>query len=199
MRAPNLAWRAFCLIMVTGFLTSIPVAHADDIYTFQYTATSGNIQSFSFSLSAPAPLGGPPNSSPSFTPFNITDGTNTWSLSQDLLSFDTSPNLACFDFGTSTASLFNCGFGGGNPNGVLFMNFAGGLPSSPGLYVPTDFGGDFVQGPTDETISSLSGSFTVNLTSSAPEPSGLFLLGSGLLGVFGIFWRRNRQTTGTPR
>ena len=64
-------------------LTFTVSARADLLYSFALTPSSGPIQNFSFSFTVPAFATA--GATPAFTPFNVTDGTHTWSMVQDFV------------------------------------------------------------------------------------------------------------------
>src|SRR5215472_4083349 len=126
---------------------------ADVMYTFSYTALSGPVESFTFSLTASTFLTA--DSSPAFTPFTPTDGTNSWTMTQDLVTLEDPAGLnrACFQFGTPFAGLSSgsppmfgpCSLAVGGPgvNQAAFELETTGLPSAPGTYAAVDFVGAF--------------------------------------------------------
>jgi hypothetical protein len=59
---------------------------AEVTYKFSYTAQSGPVRSFSFSFTAPTFV--TDGSSPTFTPFTLTDGTNSWTMTKDLVAVE---------------------------------------------------------------------------------------------------------------
>src|SRR6516225_9726359 len=143
----------FCLIaLVVGCLAA--ASEGNVLYTFTYTATSGPVQSFSFSFTSPTYA--TDGSLPAFTPFTLTDGANSWTMTQDLVDvFDpTGLNMGCFQFGTPFASLSQgvppfggpCSFAVGGPGvnqGAFEFDTSGGLPSALGIYSARDFIGAF--------------------------------------------------------
>lgn len=171
------------------------------LYTFSYEAIRGPVQSFSFSLTAPAPL--TPGTSPTFDPFDVTDGTHTWTLDKGLV--DTRPGQWCFIFGSSGASsppIFPCSsFGVMNFEASFIASFIS-LPSAPGIYIPFFFGGDFGDGTYfPERIHSYiqdsqipeTGTFTLKIAdTSVPEPGTLMLIGFGFSVL--LFLYKKRQT-----
>jgi hypothetical protein len=182
---------AFCLASAS---------HASELYTFEYTALSGPVESFSFSLTAPAFVTA--GSSPLFTPFTLTDGTNNWTMTKDLVDLldPSGLNRGCFQFGTPFAGLSTgvppfggpCSFiigGPGTDQAALEFDTSDGLPTAPGSYKPVDFSGAFDTPAGFEFIEPITDTFnptgTMMLTiTEVPEASslGLTLIGLSLLG-----------------
>jgi hypothetical protein len=163
-------------------------------YSFSYSATSGPIQSFSFSFLEPTFVTG--GTSPAFTPFVVTDGANTWTMTNDLTYSDSTSG--CFMFGNpseilgvgglfgSSGCVINPTGPGPDPEGFFFAT-SGGLPSAPGIYPASDATGLFVlpTGGFEQIVSTEAGSVigTMNLTiTELPEPSTLGLAAIGLFG-----------------
>jgi hypothetical protein len=67
-------------------------AHGSVLYQFNVTATGG-IDPFSFSFTVPSFVTA--GQSPAFTPFNVTDGTHTWTMINDLAAIGA---VSCFLF-----------------------------------------------------------------------------------------------------
>src|SRR5215469_1248041 len=135
---------------VVGCLAA--ACEGDVLYTFTYTATNGPVQSFSFAFTSPVYVTA--GSSPVLTPFTLTDGTNSWTMTQDKVDVDdpSGLNLGCFMFGTPFAGLdlggfFGpCSFSVGGPGisqGAFAFDTSNGLPSAPGIYSARVFAGDF--------------------------------------------------------
>lgn len=125
------------VICLTVFLIS--ASGAQIAYEFSYTASSGPIHSFNFELTSQTFITG---GSPSFTPFTITDGTNSWTITQ--ITIATSSNgIGCIVFGTAGATLGPCNAyyvgQGTQPQGIFWLWFAAGLPNSLGTIVPCGF------------------------------------------------------------
>jgi hypothetical protein len=165
-----------------------------ELYTFAYTALSGPVESFSFSFTSPefATAG----TSPVFDPFTVTDGTTSWTITQDLVELDVAPgvNEGCFQFGTPFADLSlgappilgPCSYGVGGPgdNQAAFQFVTSGLPTAPGIYTSIGSSGIFDTAGGVERIGQISsvdptGTMTLDITD-APEPSGLGLVVAGL-------------------
>jgi hypothetical protein len=184
------------ILLALAFVVGIAApARADYTYTFTYAANPGTaIHSFSFSFTVPAIITAPPDSSPAFTPFSVTDGTNSWTVSENVVGFSGIENEGCFGFRSATNASIGadgCGWAASNGGGVFTFNFAGGLPSGAGHYLPNVAGGAFVSnnGSTNDAIAKGfvnvpdTGTFALDIASSTlavPEPCSLLLLGSGL-------------------
>jgi hypothetical protein len=166
---------------------------ASELYSFSFTPTSGSIKSFSFSFEAPGIVTN--NESPTFTSFAVTDGTNQWTMTQDLAN-------DCFMFGTA-AAIFGGPFGAcevaasGAGNGGFFFSFNNILPSTPGSYTSTSVGGTFDL-PTGG-LDSMGGTanLTISSVTAVPEPptSGSVALWICMLALAGLF-RRHPQIVG---
>jgi hypothetical protein len=113
--------KSFALVLASVFAASLP-CQAELVYDFSFTSTTSPIQSFSFSIDSPAFIG--PGSS-ALPPFTITDGSNVWTLDQDLVGISTGVILGstllpagdgCFAFGSSGAVLTNYVCGVAIPN-----------------------------------------------------------------------------------
>ena len=169
-------------------LTAALPAHASLLsYTFAYTRTSGPIQSFSFSFTSPGFITG---SGPfSFTPFNVTDGTNIYALTQSLSDFNVSFGNECFGFGSTTGVTLQPNCGGALSGGSVILASFNPVPQSNGVFIPFFFQGQF--GLVDNQIGSFSGTFSLTIADAAvPEPSGSFL---GATGLACIAWMMRRR------
>jgi hypothetical protein len=74
------------LFLVCLFVCFTTGSQADEAYRFDYTALSGPVESFSFSFTAPTLVIA--GTSPDFTPFTLTDGTNSWTMTNDVAEVD---------------------------------------------------------------------------------------------------------------
>lgn len=170
---------------------------ADSIeYSFDYVATSGPIESFSFSLVEPGFV--PSGPLPDFTAFVVTDGTNTWTMTAGSVSPE-----GCFEFGTPFATLggpppFTCSVGVGGPGDSqgAFEVYTGGLGP------PTTLGSSTVSfiGPFDtaagfEYLSNDTGTMTLTISEAAitPEPAGESLAAIGLVALFAFVRRKSKR------
>jgi hypothetical protein len=169
------------------------LCHADSIeYSFDYVATSGPIESFSFSLIEPGFLASGPL--PDFTAFTLTDGTNSWTMTAASVSPE-----GCFEFGTPFATLgeppFTCSVGVGGPgfSQGAFEAYTGGLGP------PTMLGSSTVSfiGPFDtaggfEYLSNDTGTMTLTISDATvtPEPAGESLAAIGLLALLAFVRRK---------
>src|SRR5579863_2124405 len=74
------------------------------VYDFSFTPTSGPVEAFEFSFVVPSFVTN--GQTPAFTPFTITDGTNSVTMTQDLFVYNIN---SCFEFGTAVnSSLGDC-------------------------------------------------------------------------------------------
>jgi hypothetical protein len=162
------------------------IARADIEYNFNIHA-SAPLNAFSFSFTAPTFVGD--GTTPAFTPFTVTDGTYSWTMTEDEVVGGATG--ACFEFGTGGASLVSgalCGFFVGGPPDGAFLLQTSTLPTATGTYGFTGSGlFDFAGGPGGQDVRGLTGSLTV---SDVPEPTSILLLGS-ILGAVG--WRVRRR------
>ena len=170
---------------------------AGEMYTFSYAATSGPVESFSFSFTTPTFVTN--NSSPAFTPFAVTNGTDSWTMTQDLVVY--SSPIGCFMFGTPFAGLGVGPFGPcevavGGPGvnqAAFFVTVEGsGLPSAAGDYPAFSFGAAFDTAAGFEDIGPSTGSMSLTITDTVPEPTGLSLMGFGLAALGARWLRRHR-------
>ena len=96
---PTLYWLALAIALAA------PAARASLLYQFSYTSPTPTLNSFSFSLASPTFI---TSGSPAFTPFTVTDGTTSWTMTQDLVV--QANGFSCFEFGTAYgATLLGCG------------------------------------------------------------------------------------------
>lgn len=145
------------------FVALLSTARGDVLYQFDVNGAD-SIQPFSFSFTSPTfAVDG---TSLSFAAFTVTDNTNSWTMTQGRAV------APCFEFGTSGASLVNCGFvlPDSSSEGGFNLNILGGaLPSATGSYF-FDGEGTFLS-KGDLTFVILNGNLSVSDTSAAPEPS----------------------------
>jgi hypothetical protein len=178
-----------------------PTANADSLhYKFTYTATSGPIESFDFSLTSPTFITST-SGSPPFTPFTITDGVNSWTLTQDVTAFS-SPTTGDICFGTAGTLMTGTQTGGCvasyHPfDGFLEISFINGLPSRRGKFV-SNFGGSFyVSVPVEGTFNGQdalnlgTGSLYLTIRGAShehavPEPPTIVLLGMAIGSVLAL-------------
>lgn len=155
------------LLSAIAFITLVSTAQGDVLYQFDVNGAD-SIQPFSFSFASPTFV--VDGTSLSFTPFTVTDGTNSWTMVQGR-----APE-PCFEFGTGGASLVNCGFvlPGASSEGGFNLNILGGaLPSTTGVHF-FDGEGTFLS-KGNLTFVILNGSLTVSDSSLVPEPSSIAL------------------------
>jgi len=173
------------------------LCHADSIeYSFDYVATSGPIESFSFSLIEPGFV--PSGLLPDFTAFVLTDGTNTWTMTADSVSPE-----GCFEFGTPFATLgeppFTCSVGVGGPGDTQggFYVVANGLSGPPTTLGSStvSFGGAFDTADGFEYLSNNNGTMTLTISDATvtPEPAGESLAAIGLVALFALVRRKSKR------
>jgi hypothetical protein len=189
--------RALWLVILSFASAFAFSGEASEVYTFEYTAVTGPVESFSFSFTAPTFV--TVGSSPAFAPLTLTDGTNSWAITRDLVELEdpTGLNRGCFQFGTEFAGLSTgqppflgpCSFAVGGP-GIsqgAFEFGTNGLPMAPGIYTPVSFAGAFETPTGFEYIAPItatfepSGTMMLTITSVVPEPSSLGLVAVGVL------------------
>ena len=180
------------LMCVVAALACSVTAYANNYqYAFTFTGQPGpgQIQSFSFSFTTSSLISPPPDSSPAFTPFTITDGTHSWTITKDLVGFFFP--TGCFGFGTSSSFLTPSGCNpqaGGVTDGAFTFEYDVALPNAPGTYIARMVYGELFwqdQGPRGITTSgsdSFNGTESLTITDlgpgTVPEPSSVYLLGS---------------------
>jgi hypothetical protein len=151
---------------------SANLAFADDLlYSFNFTATSGPIESFEFSLTVPTLV--TVGESPGFPDFAfvVTDGTNSWGFNQDLVAYD------AFCFGDDAAD-GPCGVHGldyPDSAAILFIFPGDTLPTANGVYA-LSIVSDFVLPPigneyVPDEYANGNGQLTIT-----PEPTAFVLL-----------------------
>jgi hypothetical protein len=179
---------------------------ADLLYAFTYDATTGPLHSFAFSFTAPEFVVG--GNSPTFTPFTLSDRTNSWTMVTDLIEVG-GTGVGCFLFGTPLAQLTTifgpCSFAvGGDGVGAFVFATNGGLPSTVGTYASSDFSGIFdtasggieFLGPIGSSADD-TGSMSLTIsTTSVPEPSTITLLTLCFLALSKQFLAKSRSKTG---
>jgi hypothetical protein len=157
-------------------------ARADLEYAFNVNS-SGAIQPFSFSFTSPTFLG--VNDAPTFTQFNVTDGVNSWTFTQGLVSQNVD---GCFEFGTASGSTLGafCATGVTAPqSAAITLQLGVPLPTATGVY---DFSfGLFLD---SSGLTDLGGSLDITGTAVVPEPASI-----GLLGIMLVFvgWKLSRR------
>jgi hypothetical protein len=172
------------LILSSVFAAS---AQAGVLYDFNFIQGAGTqVQNFEFSFIAPTFVTS--GQSPAFTPFTITDGTHTSTMTEDLIGL--SAGTGCFDFGSGADVIIgNCSLSAPGPTGgVISFNLSAGLPSTTGVFDAIVNGGFYVN---SSTIAFAGGNATLTV-SNVPEPaSGVLVLAA--VGLFG--WRFRRSST----
>jgi PEP-CTERM motif len=180
--------RILALSAVTVCLFAGP-ARADLEYQFSVTPLFGSIQPFSFSFTSAAFLAD--GDVPTFTPFTVTDGVSSWTLTQGVVN---QSGIGCFEFGTtSDSTLLPCSAGvdSSPPGAAMLLSLNSPLPTATGVY-----GLGFSAFITDPNgFTELGGTLDVtSLSPSAiPEPTSIGLLGI-VLAVVG--WTLRKRPTG---
>jgi hypothetical protein len=173
------------LFFVMGIVGS--AAAANVLYDFSYSGSGPLFNGFDIKLSSPGFI--TTSGSLGFTPVNITDGTTTWTLTQD--HFGAIPPTACFAFGTVNAVLSDCGLNSNPPElAVEFEFYPGGFPTTTGVFPASLFIQSFFTQP---------GSAKLTITASpVPEPSSWALVVSALSTLAGVRWLRFRRSPLKP-
>jgi hypothetical protein len=161
-------------------------ARADLEYAFNVTSASGALQPFSFSFTSPTFLA--VNDVPTFTPFNVTDGVNSWTLTEGLASENVD---GCFEFGTATGATLGTpcviGVDGASSSAAMIVLLLVPLPTATGVY---DFSFGLFLNSAGATP--LTGSLDIT---AVPEPASIGLLGI-VLSV--IAWKLSRRYAPRP-
>jgi len=177
MRMKMPALGVLCVCLFAG------PARADLQYAFSVSSTSGAVQPFSFSFNSANFLAD--NDVPTITPFTVTNGVDSWKLTQGLVSQN---GNGCFEFGTATGILGNCNVAsdGSDQSAALLLELLVPLPTATGVY---DFAfAAFVW--DSNAILDLTGSLDLTSIAAVPEPMSIGLLGI-VLAV--IAWKINRR------
>jgi hypothetical protein len=121
---------ALCALALCGS------ARASLVYEFDIGA-AGGIDAFSFSFTVPSFVG--EGQSPAFAPFTVTDGTDTWTMINDLTGHTAGVPSGCFMFDNGGTSSLQppCGVGVfAPPDGALTLALGVGvpLPTATGAY-----------------------------------------------------------------
>jgi hypothetical protein len=140
---------------------------------YQFNVTSiGGIQPFSFSFTSATFL--QDGNAIAFPQFTVTDGPNSWDLTQGLAR--EGGVGGCFEFGTTLdSSLDMCSVSAtpGSSGGAMLLSIASGLPMATGVY---DLGFSFFNGDPAGLIV-LDGTLDITSLSKVPEPGSIGLLG----------------------
>jgi hypothetical protein len=176
-------------------------AVADSIlYTFHITPIAiDGVDPFTFSFTTPSFLTS--GQSITFTPFNITDGITTWTITQGEASQLGSGGPACFEFATASDGIIDpCAAGVGNapPGAGITTRLAdGSLPTATGVYALS-----FATVLVDPGEGSSSTDSTLDVTSIAtapiPEPASIGLVGIGVA-LMGWLYIRRSDSSGKRR
>jgi hypothetical protein len=177
----------FTALLIASFAG---IAQADIFYEFNLNASTdpnNPLEAFSFSFTAPTFVGNP--STPAFTPFTVTDGTHSWTMTEDWVG--TGNGINCFEFGTGAgeANLGSCGAVVAGIGGEI--QFASSvLPTATGTYGLTPGFGGILLFAGGGDFPGLTGTLTVSEVSGVPEPTSILLLTSILCAVG---WRVRRR------
>jgi hypothetical protein len=177
------------------------VGKADLQYSFSYVAETGPLQSFAISFTVPDFVTG--GASPSFTPFTLTDGNDSWTMTNDLIESG-GTGVGCFLFGSASAQLTTifgpCSFAVADGAGAFVFATNAGLPSTVGTYASTNFTGIFdtpdgdieILGPTGDSTND-AGAMSLTILETSPEPSTIVLLALCLLSFLSLCGRKNQK------
>jgi hypothetical protein len=161
MKIPALTAIAVCLFAGP--------ARADLEYAFSVTSASGALQPFSFSFTSATFLA--ENDAPAFAPFTVTDGVDSWTFTQGLVSQNVD---GCFEFGTATGStlapLCAIAVDGAPQSAAMVLLQDVPLPTATGAY-DISFGLFLA---SVGVIDDLTGSLDIT---AVPEPASIGLLG----------------------
>jgi hypothetical protein len=157
-------------------------AVADSLtYTF-HIDTKGGLDPFTFSFTTPSFLTS--GQSITFTPFNITDGITTWTITQGEASQLGSGGPACFEFATASDGIIDpCAAGVGNapPGAGITTRLAdGSLPTATGVYA-LSFATVLVDPGEGSSSTDSSLEITSLNTTPTPEPASISLVGIGVV------------------
>ena len=177
---------ALCALALCGS------ARASLVYEFDIGA-AGGIDAFSFSFTVPSFVG--EGQSPAFAPFTVTDGTDTWTMINDLTGHTAGVPSGCFMFDNGGTSSLQppCGVGVfAPPDGALTLALGVGvpLPTVTGAYTLSGSGlFDFAGGQGTLHTSPVG---TLDI-SGAPVPEPCTSIGLFSIAVATLGWRlRNR-------
>jgi hypothetical protein len=160
----------FALLMVV--LIAPGSARADFDYSF--TGTDGFTSApYTFSITAPSLFTTTGSFSTSVTLLSTTFTNGYFDASNDCFAFSTSALSSC-NYQAGTDSFFGV-FPGATADGTYPWNGSGCWTNAAGTQ------------PCDDMMS-----LTITGSAATPEPSGLMLLGSGVLGIAGVLRRRLR-------
>jgi hypothetical protein len=201
--------RKFTLPFVIGCGLLTGVARANLTYDFNINPAVGSslgapgaTNAFSFSFTVSNFVGD--GQGLAFAPFDITDGTHTWTMINGLTGHISGTQFGCFMFDTGGNSSIQppCGFGvGGPPDGGLLLvvgtpQASQPLPTAVGFYplwgaAVLDFSGS----PSGLVLSPAG---TLDVTGAAvPEPATLSLFGIVMAAVF--LWKRSLRLGGPSK
>jgi hypothetical protein len=179
-------------------LVTLPgTAHADLLYQFDVHETTSPLigfQPFSFSFTVPTFV--TDGQSPAFTPFTMTAGTHSYTMSDDLASIMAGgpPLIGCFQFDTGRTASSAPGCGGGatdvDGDGQFELDVPGGLPTATGMYtIDPSSTGAFGTG-AGLAFPDFGGTLDITSVTSVPEPASLALLS---LGIVAVGWRLRKR------
>jgi len=176
--APRMALVVMALSAMTGSARA-----ADLLYAFDLTGDF--LTPFSFSFTVPDFVTS--GQSPAFSPFTITNGTDSWVMTQDLAASQFGEG--CFSFASAGGGVNNCGWSSGPNEGSFVVSLPGGLPTATGTYIFNLGFGDF-EAPGFSVSPGFAGSVTISsVTTATPEPPTITLFG-GIIAIW-IFSRRS--------
>jgi hypothetical protein len=178
---------------------SMPAVADSLAYTFNFDA-KGGVDPFTVSFTTPSFLTS--GQSITFTPFNITDGTNTWSITQGEASQLGSGGPACLEFATASGGIINpCAAGtvGPPPGAGITIELADGLlPTAIGTYAISH--ATVLVNPGEGSSSTDSSLEISSLnTTPTPEPASISLVGIGVVLMGRRLYMRRGDLAGKRR
>ena len=166
-------------LAILGAHVFAAAAQGSLLYSFSVEAADG-IQAFSFSFRAPQFLtsGGVP----SFDPFDVTDGTHTWTMALGVLGIVQSDagTDGCYSFATANGRVSECAGFLDTVGGAEILLETSGLPQTTGTFALIRAAGGFSIAPNNTIFFGSNGILEVTGTAEAPEPCSTVVPGIAL-------------------